>query len=493
MTEPRRSDNAMTGWPGDRDVAAAVDDLAALLPAPLVPLAKVAFDLGWTWAPDGATTFAAIDPERWERCGANAVSLLRDAPRARLLAAAADRSLVARVARLSAYLAAERARPWDASLGSAERPVALLGAEFGVHRSLPIYSGGLGVLAGDILKEASDLGLPMVAVGLLYRTGYFHQRIDTTGYQHEYWLANDPDRLPCVQVTDPTGCPLEVSVPVLGGLRVQVWRVDVGRVPLYLLDSDVAANSVIGRWVTSRLYDANRSIRLAQYAVLGVGGARALDALGLQPSVFHINEGHPALATLELVRRELAAGATEDEAWSSARDRIVFTTHTPVPAGNETYDPGELMSVLGEVAALGGDPSRLVATSRVHPDAAPRGRRDDAVRPADRSLDQRSEPSSRRGGPRDVAPRVRRPAGRRRTDRSRHEWRPRPDLDRRADARAARPSPRARLVAASRRRGDLGSRGGHPRRRAVGCPVPAAPRHRRLRRPTRAQRSPAPW
>ena len=357
-------------WPGDRDLALAVDDLGARLPEPLLPLAEIAFDLGWTWAPDGTATFAAVDPDRWERSGANAVSLLRDVPQSRLRAAAADPSLVAR----AWHGSVPTSEPSGSDRGTQHwgipaHPVAFLGAEFGVHRSLPVYSGGLGVLAGDILKEASDLGLPMVAVGLLYRTGYFHQRIDTSGWQHEYWLVNDTDRLPCVRVSDAAGDPLEIAVPVMGGLRVGVWRVDVGRVPLYLLDSDLPANPVIGRWVTSRLYEANHSIRLAQYAVLGVGAARTLEALGIRPSVFHLNEGHPALAALELVHRALAAGSSVDEAWSAARDRIVFTTHTPVPAGNESYDAAELMSVLGEVAALAGDPTKLVSMGRVHPDA----------------------------------------------------------------------------------------------------------------------------
>ena len=171
-------------------------------------------------------------------------------------------------------LQADRERPWMAGAASAEHPVAFCCAEFGVHGSLPIYSGGLGILAGDILKEASDLALPMVGVGLMYRTGYFHQRIDATGLQHEYWLDADPDRLPCVRVSGADGQPLTVSVPVDDeDLVAQVWRVDVGRVPLYLLDTDRPENSAVGRWVTSRLYESNRGIRLAQYAVLGVGGA----------------------------------------------------------------------------------------------------------------------------------------------------------------------------------------------------------------------------
>ena len=377
-------------WPGDRDVAAAVEDLGARLPEPLVALARIAFDLGWTWAPEGPSMFAAVDPQRWERSGANGLSVVRDTPRARLLEAASDPDLVAQVARVDAYLAAERERPWDTTLGSPDRPVAFVGAEFGVHQSLPIYSGGLGVLAGDILKEASDLGLPMVAVGLFYRTGYFHQRIDTTGYQHEYWLPNDPDRLPCVQVTDSSGVPLDVVVPIFGGLHARVWRADIGRVPLYLLDSDVPANSVIGQWVTSRLYEADRTMRLAQYAVLGVGAARALDALGIRPSVLHINEGHPALAALEMVSQELAAGTADEAAWSAVRERIVFTTHTPVPAGNETYEVSEVLGALGDVAALAGDPARFVAMGRVHPTEDERVG-DDTPRPARGPVEQRRE------------------------------------------------------------------------------------------------------
>src|SRR6266545_4343001 len=146
---------------------------------------------------------------------------------------------------------------------TAEHPVAYFCAEYGVHNSLPLYSGGLGVLAGDILKEASDLGLPLVAVGLLYRSGYFHQRIDTSGLQHEYWVESDPTLLPCVLVTDAGGEPLTVTVPVHDeDVVAQVWRVDVGRVPLYLLDTDRPENSLAGRWITSRLYEGNRAIRL---------------------------------------------------------------------------------------------------------------------------------------------------------------------------------------------------------------------------------------
>ena len=354
-------------FPGDHDIENAVVELAAGLPEPLQPLARVAYDYRWSWSVDGAATFEAIDAERWGRIGSNPIRLLTEAPRATLARAAADAALVGRVARLAAELAADRARPWLAGTAGPAHPVAFCCAEFGVHGSLPIYSGGLGVLAGDILKEASDLALPMVGVGLMYRTGYFHQRIDPSGFQHEYWLDADPERLPCVKVTGADGRAITVVVPVNGEEVVaQVWRVDVGRVPLYLLDTDLPENSQVGRWVTSRLYESNRSIRLAQYAVLGVGGVRALRALRIEPAVYHLNEGHPALGVFELLA-QAQTGASGEHAWQRMREQVVFTTHTPVPAGNETYSADEVLATLGRVADLVGDRGRLLSLGRIHP------------------------------------------------------------------------------------------------------------------------------
>ncbi|MGK2948523.1 MAG: alpha-glucan family phosphorylase [Acidimicrobiales bacterium] len=356
--------------PGDADIEAAVVALADRVPAALAPLAQVAYDLRWSWVPDGPATFSAVDPDRWERVHHNPVRLLSEAPAAMLAAAAADGDLVRRATRLADVLAADRARPTAPGPWDLEHPIAFLCAEFGVHASLPVYSGGLGVLAGDIVKEASDLALPMVGVGLLYRTGYFHQRIDTSGMQHEYWVESDPTTLACVPVTDAeTGERLTVTVPVDGEeVTVQVWRADVGRVPLYLLDTDRPDNSLVGRWITSRLYEGNRAIRLAQYAVLGVGGVRALRAMGLAPSVFHLNEGHPALAVFELLRERRDEGDTWEDAWAAAASQIVFTTHTPVPAGNETYGRDEVLRALGAVAEATGDPERFLALGRVDAD-----------------------------------------------------------------------------------------------------------------------------
>jgi glycogen phosphorylase len=355
---------------GDRDIDVAVAELAATLPTPLQPLARVAFDYRWCWAADGAATFAAIDPGHWARCGANPRRLLTETPPSLLRRAAADTALVARIERLAQELQADRERPWRTGTASPQHPVAFCCAEFGVHGSLPIYSGGLGILAGDILKEASDLALPMVGIGLMYRTGYFHQRIDVTGLQHEYWLDADPDRLPCVQVSGTDGQPLTVTVPVDSeDVVAQVWRVDVGRVPLYLLDTDRPENSQVGRWVTSRLYESNRAIRLAQYAVLGVGGARALQAMGIEPAVYHLNEGHPALAVYELLGQVRARqpGLSDDEAWQRVREQVVFTTHTPVAAGNETYARDEVLGMLGRLADASGDREGFLARGRMNP------------------------------------------------------------------------------------------------------------------------------
>ena len=357
-------------YAGDFDMTRAIAELAAFLPESLQPLARIAYDYRWSWSVDGAAMFEAIDPERWEHTGHNPRRLLTETHPSMLDRAAADAGFVARVERIAAELAADRSRPCCPDVASAAHPVAFFCSEFGVHGSLPIYSGGLGVLAGDILKEASDLALPMVGLGLMYRTGYFHQSIDVTGFQHEYWLDTDPDRLPCVKVTGPDGRPVTVTVPIDDeNVVAQVWRVDVGRVPLYLLDTDLPVNSQVGRWITSRLYESSRMIRLAQYAVLGVGGVRVLRALGIEPALYHLNEGHPALGVFELFAQVQAGAGNEAEpAWQQVREKVVFTTHTPVPAGNETYQRDEVLAMLGRIADLVGGPERFLSMGRVDPD-----------------------------------------------------------------------------------------------------------------------------
>jgi len=332
-------------WNGERDVAQAAAELAERLPGPLAPLARIAFNYRWSWTPGGPELFRSIDPYRWAMGRENPVHLLRAAPEHRLEAAAGDPDFVVRAEALEERLLGELAGPWRA--GSPERPLAFFCAEFGLHRSLPTYGGGLGVLAGDLLKEASDSGLAFVGVGILYWQGNFHQHLDRSGWQHEYWIEADPQALPAALVTGVDGGALTVSATVGGrDVALRIWRVEVGRVPLFLLDARCPENDRITRWITARLYVGDRRVRLSQYALLGIGGIRALRAMGIDPGLLHLNEGHAALAPLELARQGMESGLSIEEALRSARERTVFTTHTPVPAGNETYFPEEVISVL---------------------------------------------------------------------------------------------------------------------------------------------------
>jgi len=361
---------------GDEELERRAADLAGRLPEALAPLARIAYNYRWRWYPGGKEAFRSIDEERWELCGENPVRLLQEVSGEALARAAGDRALIARVALLEEAFAADLGRP---SVGpvAPERPIAFFCAEFGVHRSLPIYSGGLGGLAGDLLKEASDRALPLVAVGLMYRQGYFRQRLDVSGWQQEYWIDSDPKRLPAALVRAEDGRPLMITVPIRGReVRAQIWRVAVGRVPLFLLDADVPENGRLDRWITSQLYVGDPITRLSQYALLGVGGVRALAALGIEPALVHLNEGHAAFAVLELAGGEVARGASIETALEAARQRTVFTTHTPVAAGNETYPRGDVIDTIGGVAAeLGVDLEVLMALGAEHPEdhAAPFG------------------------------------------------------------------------------------------------------------------------
>ena len=229
--------------PGHDDLNRAAEALAARVPQPLAGLARLAYNYRWSWTSGGHELFSSIDPVRWERCGQNPVRLLGETGLEALARAATDAYLLERIEQAEAIVRDDLARPADESVASPDRPIAYFCAEFGVHRSLPVYSGGLGALAGDILKEASDRALPLLAVGLLYRQGYFRQRIDASGWQHEYWVDTDPDRVPAALVTRDDGEPLTVTVPI-GEREVtaQLWRVDVGRVPLFLLDAERPEN-----------------------------------------------------------------------------------------------------------------------------------------------------------------------------------------------------------------------------------------------------------
>ncbi|HEX4035897.1 MAG TPA: alpha-glucan family phosphorylase [Solirubrobacteraceae bacterium] len=352
---------------GQRDVEAAAANLATRVPEVLAPLARLAYNCHWSWQAGGESLFGDLDGPCWQRVGRNPVALLRDAPASSLERAAADDSYVGRLASAVDRLDGDLARP---AAGGASR--AFFCAEYAIHASLPIYSGGLGALAGDFLKQASDDALPYVAIGLLYRQGYFRQRIDASGLQHEYWVDADLDRLPAALVTGSDGEPLLVSLPIgEETVSAAIWRVDVGRVPLYLLDTQRPENSRLARWVASRLYVSAPELRIAQYVLLGAGGVRALAAMGVDAQALHLNEGHAAFAALELVRGAIEGGADGEQALAEARRAITFTTHTPVPAGNDTYPIEQLAAVAGDLIEQCGLELEAVAKlGRSVPDAA---------------------------------------------------------------------------------------------------------------------------
>jgi len=354
--------------PGSADLERSAAALAARLPESLGVFARLAYNYRWSWLPGGPELFAAIDPDRWAMSGCNPVRLLQEASAAGLERAAGDEDLMSRAAAAEATIAGELA----SSAGGAQPAgvTAFLCAEYAIHASLPVYSGGLGALAGDLVKQASDDDAPMVAVGLMYREGYFRQRLDASGWQHEYWTPTDPNRLPAAVVTDPDGRPVTIGVTIGGvDVRAQAWRVQAGRVALFLLDADLPENPPEARWITSRLYISDPAVRLAQYVLLGVGGLRMLGALGIEPSIVHLNEGHAAFAVLELARVEQARGHDLEEAVELARRRTVFTTHTPVPAGNDTYPVDDvLLALSGVLDEAGFDRERFARLGRSHPD-----------------------------------------------------------------------------------------------------------------------------
>lgn len=292
-------------------------------------LLDLAYDLWWTTQPDVLALWKDLDPDRWEEIGHNPVALLADADLRNAAPGWAERA-EAILARWRAY----HAQPPEIDAPN----VAYLCMEFGLHECLPIYAGGLGMLAGDHLRSASDIGLPLVAVGLFYHQGYFKQLLHD-GQQLAAYTPNDPDRLPMRPVFDSGGRRLTVYIPHGHHYyAARVWEVRVGRVRLFLLDTDFDGNAVEHRILTRQLYGGTTEMRVAQEVLLGIGGVRVLSALGIKPDVYHMNEGHAAFAVLELWARGLDAGLKRDEAWQRARAQCVFTTHTPEGAGHDKFD-----------------------------------------------------------------------------------------------------------------------------------------------------------
>jgi starch phosphorylase len=313
----------------------------------------LARNLWWSWDHDSSSIFLDLDPLRWKQVNHNPVAQLADFPLAKLEGRATELALHSRInyayRRLREYLEADRT--WGARHAGVlrPRPVAYFSAEFGLHESLPIYSGGLGVLAGDHIKSASDLGIPLVGVGLFYGRGYFRQRLDQNGWQQEEYLTTDVSQMPMEPAIGKNGAPVVVQVDTISGcLRAKVWRVEVGRRDLFLLDSNLEGNAPGDRELTSTLYGGDRRNRIRQELLLGVGGLRALRAMGITPSVLHLNEGHSAFAVLEAVRLRMEEeGVSFDNAVSRVSREVVFTTHTPVPAGHDRFDAALLEEHLG--------------------------------------------------------------------------------------------------------------------------------------------------
>ena len=312
------------------------------LPKRLSRLSELAYNLWWTWQPDAARLFSRMDNNLWERLGHNPIRLLREIGRPRLSQVSKDkeyRDLYDRVfTQFDSYVSQTDTWTNQAHPELTGRPIAYFSMEFGLHETLPIYSGGLGVLAGDHLKESSDLGLPLTGVGFMYAQGYFSQRISEDGWQEALNNMLDFKNLPALPVLDDSGnrmC-IEVEFPDRT-VTLGLWEIRVGRIPLYLLDSNLDPNTDIDKQLTARLYWSDLDRRVMQELLLGVGGVRALRALGYNPSVWHMNEGHAAFLTLERARELVASGLAFEEAMEKTRGQNVFTTHTPVPAGNDEF------------------------------------------------------------------------------------------------------------------------------------------------------------
>lgn len=344
------------------------------LPDRLKSLQTLAYNLWWCWNADAVALFRRMNPDLFEALDHSPIRLLGATAQDRLEELERDDGFLAHMDRVAAaldhYL---KARTWFQETHGSSDPdlrVAYFSAEFGIHESVPVYSGGLGVLAGDHLKSASDLGLPLAGVSLMYREGYFRQYLNVDGWQQERYPENDFFTLPLVPELGPDGKPVLVAVPLPGReLKLKVWHIQVGRVPLYLLDANIPENRPEDRAITAQLYGGDHHTRIQQEIILGIGGIRALRALGRMPTVVHMNEGHAAFAALERVRLMMEEHHLDfASAVEAVKAGTCFTTHTPVPAGNDAFPVGMIEEYLGAyMAAMGVDRAGLLALGRQHP------------------------------------------------------------------------------------------------------------------------------
>src|SRR4051794_17789151 len=336
---------------------------------------SLAKNLWWSWHPEVVNLFRDLDPIKWRKIDHNPIVLLAEMTPEQLADRAAEMVLYTRInqahRRLKEYMSNARTT-WGARetgvLGS--KPVAYFSAEFGIHESVPIYSGGLGVLSGDHIKSASGLGVPLIAIGLFYDQGYFKQHLDIDGYQQEEYLDTKVENVPMEPALGPDGRPITVRVDTrTGPLFAKLWLMKVGRVDLYLVDCDVDGNRPEDRELTSRLYGGDHRTRIRQELILGIGGTKALRALGIYPGVYHLNEGHSVFATLEAIRERMHDdGQSFDDALREVAQHPVFTTHPPVPAGHDRFDGGLIEEHLGPVRdQLRISHQQLMGLGRVEP------------------------------------------------------------------------------------------------------------------------------
>src|SRR6202167_2027501 len=335
---------------------------------------SLARNLWWCWDPDCVSLFRDLNPTRWRELNQNPIAMLSEMPLGEIDRRVTELVLHSRInycyRRQQEYLNADRT--WGATNAGVlrPRPVAYFSAEFGLHESLPIYSGGLGVLAGDHIKSASDLDIPLIGVGLFYGQGYFLQRLDGTGWQREEYLQTDVNQLPMQQAIGVNGEPVVVEIATRrGSIRAKVWRAKVGRCDLLLLDSNVAGNAPEDLETTSRLYGGDARTRIRQELLLGVGGFRALKAMGITPGVLHLNEGHSGFAVFEAIRTRMEEEGLDFYAAARQIPReVIFTTHTPVPAGHDRFSPDLIEEHLGPLRdQLGISQENLMGFGREHP------------------------------------------------------------------------------------------------------------------------------
>jgi len=314
-----------------------------IMPSRISRLYELAYNLWWSWHPEALALYRELDPDLWEETGHNPVRFLCSVEPRRLEQAANDTAYLEQyesVLNDFDHYMHPRTETWFSKTYPelTDQTIAYFSAEFGLHESLPIYSGGLGILSGDHCKEASDLGLPLVGVGFLYPQGYFRQSITREGVQEAFYDKLHFSQAPAIPALDRDGNEVMISVDLPGRrIHAKIWKLQVGRVPLYLMDTDVAPNAPNDRELSARLYGGDREMRISQETVLGIGGVRALRALGISPAAWHINEGHAAFLNLERSRELVATGLSFNEAREVVAANSLFTTHTPVPAGNDTF------------------------------------------------------------------------------------------------------------------------------------------------------------